>query len=335
MKVLNTTPVGTQSPTLLDPTVLAREILLDVMRFRRMSSTHANCADKPCEACQAPHLPRIAAAIAHGKPITFVLPAFPGKSPNPAKVLGHLPDMAEECALKFLGQVCKNIEQYYSPGARIILCSDGRVFSDSVGMPEQHVTEYQQEIAYMIERLGLTSMISLFNLDDLYEIVDFDLMRRELMEQYGKPLDVLRDLVRQGGKEDSSPESEEAHRLYCGITRFLVEDATRPGETETRSAIQKKCRVRAYEVIQRSNAWSELLAVHFPDAVRLSIHPQTCGTKKLGIRLMDAQSWMTPWHGVAVDMGGRFELLKRSQAEAMCARVVEVAGRPSHYELMS
>src|SRR5690606_14168433 len=94
-------------------------------------------------------------------------------------------------------------------------------------------------------------------------------------------------------------EDKEAHHIYCGITRFLFEDAMYPGQTRSRTAIQKDCRVRAYEVIRRSNAWSALLAQRYPDAVRLSIHPHPCGAAKLGIQLLGAECWMTPWHGVA------------------------------------
>lgn len=122
--------------------------------------------------------------------------------------------------------------------------------------------------------------------------------------------------------------------MYCGITRFLVEDASFPGQTKSRSAIQKECKGKAYEVMRRSNAWSELIARRFPDAVRLSIHPQVCGSKKLGIRLVGTESWMTPWHGVAVKKSEGFILLKRTVAESLGARLVFSAnGRPSHFEL--
>jgi pyoverdine/dityrosine biosynthesis protein Dit1 len=310
----------------------AAHLLTDVMRFRRLAGAHESCGAVPCSACLAPHLRKVASAIAQRKPVTFVLPAFPGKSPNPNKVLGLLPDMAEQRALEFLGHLCERIRKYHAPGARIILCSDGRVFSDVVGMREDDVTAYQREISRMIATLGLTS-VSTFNLDDSCSGQDFSKMRRELMEEYGKPLDVLKTMVRDGGNRIGGRENEDAHHLYCGITRFLVEDAHHPGQTRSRTSIQKECRVRAYEVIQRSNAWSELIAHRFPDAVRLSIHPQTCGSNKLGIRLVANENWMTPWHGVAVDVGGRFLLLKRSQAEALGARMVHSAGRPSHFEL--
>ncbi len=311
---------------------IAADLMADVMRFRRVAGHQGSCVTLPCSACLAPHLTKVISAITQGNPITFVLPAFPGKSPNPEKVLGPLPDMAERRALEFLDHLCDRVQRHHLPGARVILCSDGRVFSDAVGMREEDVTAYQHEISRMIEELHLTS-VSTFNLDDLYEGLDFSQMRRELMERYGKPLNILKDMIRQGGKPYSSLENEEAHRMYCGITRFLVEDATRFGQTQSRTAVQKECRNRAHEVIQRSNAWSELIANQFPEAVRLSIHPQSCGAKKIGIRLVGAESWMTPWHSVAVDLGGRFILLKRSQAEALGAQIVYSAGRPSHYHL--
>src|SRR4051812_8725142 len=74
---------------------IAKDILNDVMRFRRSSGHKAPCAASPCPRCSAPHVSKVISSVALGLPVTLVLPAFPGKSPNPAKVLGTLPDMAE------------------------------------------------------------------------------------------------------------------------------------------------------------------------------------------------------------------------------------------------
>jgi pyoverdine/dityrosine biosynthesis protein Dit1 len=314
-------------------TRIARVILEDIMEFRRVSNSHTSC-DIGCEACLEPHLSQIISAVRKNRPVTFVLPAFPGKSPNSAKVLGHLPDMAEQRSLEFLEHLCSTVQKHYSPGAKIILCSDGRVFSDAVGLDEEKVSAYQEEISAMIKRLSLTSL-STFNLDDVFPELSFDEMRDHLMEKYGRSMDQLKAMVSQGKHEDSDQETREAHRLYLGITRFLFEDAMVPGQTESRASIQKDCRSRAYEVIRRSNAWGGLIADIFPDAVRLSIHPQVCGAKKLGIKLLEGENWMTPWHGVAVEIKGEFHLLHRSKAEALCAKLVEIDGRPSHYKLSS
>jgi hypothetical protein len=53
---------------------------------------------------------------------------------------------------------------------------------------------------------------------------------------------------------------------------------------------------------------------------------------KLSIHLLEtSDNWLTPWHGAAVDVGGRFVLMKQCQAEAMGADLIYVDGRPSHY----
>ncbi len=247
---------------------LATKVLNTLLQYRRAAHSHSTC-DHTCSSCQSPHLLKVISAIKNAKPIVLVLPAFPGKSPNHSKVLGPLPDMAERLALQFLQELCDRIKEVYAPGAQIILCSDGRVFSDIVGMRESDVTDYQHELDRMINELNLKD-ISTFNLDHLSKGKDFPQMRQELMENYGIPIEYLRERILRGSKLVCHPEDKEAHRMYCGITRFLVEDSTFPGQTKTRSAIQKECRAKSYEVILRSNAWSELIAKRFPDAVRLS-----------------------------------------------------------------
>lgn len=312
----------------------AERILSEVMTFRRLPENEKTCGDADCQTCSSLHLPNIVSAVTAGKPVTFVLPAFPGKSPNPEKVLGHLPDQAEKLSLRFLGDLCATIETYYPPGAKIILCSDGRVFSDVVGMQESHVTAYQLELEKLIEELSLSSVISVFNLDEVYGELSFSQMRDELMKSYGQSLDFVKHRVRNGAEVLATADEQEAVHLYRGITRFLFEDSIYPGQTKSRNAVQKESRLRAYEVIRRSNAWSELIAERFPEAVRLSIHPHACGSKKLGIRFIGNESWMTPWHGVALKTRNGFVLVKRSEAESLNAELVySTDGRPSHYAM--
>lgn len=328
--------VAIKKPSYSDSvTQVARKILAEVMMFRRVPDSMDSCSDIACQQCTSPHICKILSAVNNDMPVTFVLPAFPGKSPNPEKVLGYLPDQAERLSLHFLGDLCLRIKKYYTPGINIVLCSDGRVFSDVIGMKERHVTAYQVELDRLIEEMSL-SYISTFNLDVFYSGLNFVEKRIELMKRYGHSLDYLKRKVRNGGKSSSDPDDAEANRMYCGITRFLFEDAMHTGQTKSRSAIQKESRVKAYEVIRRSNAWSRSIKEYFPEAVRLSIHPQTCGSKKLGIRLIGNESWMTPWHGVAVERNNGYVLLKRSQAEALGAKLIYFSdGRGSHYQLLT
>lgn len=314
---------------------LATKILTEVMNYRRVPRSEGACEDLNCQRCSSIHLSRIKSAVQKNEPVTFVLPAFPGKSPNTEKILGPLPDYAEQLSLHFLGELCTRIKKYYAPGIKIILCSDGRVFSDVVGIKESHVSAYQVELNRLIVEMSLSD-ISTFNLDDFYNDLNFIQMRDELMKRYGKSLDFLKNKIHNGALISSNSEEQEANRMYRGITRFLFEDSIHSGQTKSRSSIQKEARAKAYEVIRRSNAWSDLIAENFPYAVRLSIHPQSCGSKKLGIRLIGNESWMTPWHGVAVETKEGYILLKRTEAESLGAELVFFPdGRPSHYKLQA
>lgn len=311
---------------------IAKRILAEIMNFRRVPAGAPTCG-LGCEKCAALPMKNIIAAVRKNEPVTFILPAFPGKSPNPEKVLGALPDLAERLSLKFLGSLCRRIKDFYKPGIKIVLCSDGRVFSDVVGMKETDVTAYQDDLNKLIMEMSLSD-ISTFNLDHFYKGLHFVQMRDELMKCFGQSVEFLKTKIRNGAVLTASADEQEANRMYSGITRFLFEDSMHAGQTKSRSAVQKDAKARAYEVIRRSNAWSKLIFELFPGAVRLSIHPQTCGSKKLGIRLIGNESWMTPWHGVAVEGKNGFTLLKRSEAEALGAQLVYTPdGKPSHFKL--
>lgn len=312
---------------------LVNEIIKLLFLFKRTTDTQLSC-DSNCISCRLPHFEKLASFIQANKPILFVLPAFPAKSPNLQKVFGHLPDMGEKLALNFLEQLTKKIQHIYSPGAQIIICADGRVFNDIIGISDINVSEYQKELQQTIFDLKLSN-INLFNLDDLYKTSsNFAQMRSELIDAFGETLDRLKEKVQSGAKFKSANEEQAIVNLYCGITRFLVEDSSFPNQDKSKTAIQKECKLKAYQVIQRSNAWSELISQRFPDAIRLSIHPQFCGAKKLGIRLIGNENWMTPWHGVAVNINNSYMLLKRKEAEILGGKLIYASnGRPSHFEL--
>lgn len=313
----------------------AKKILAEIMNYRRIPRPGESCGDSDCPKCSGRHLPQIISAVQKHEPVVLVLPAFPGKSPNPEKVLGPLPDLAERLSLQFFSHLGQRVKEYYPPGIKIILCSDGRVFSDVVGIKESNVSAYHNELKGLIREMELID-VTTFNLEDVYGQLSFIQMRDELMKCYGISLEVLKHKVRNGSTNLALPDELEAHRMYCGITRFLFDDATHSGQIKSRSAIQKESRIKAYEVIRRSNAWSELIAEHFPEAIRLSIHPQICGSAKLGIQLIGKETWMTPWHGVAVETMDGHVLLKRYEAEALGAQLVYSSdGRPSHYTFLA
>jgi pyoverdine/dityrosine biosynthesis protein Dit1 len=300
----------------------AEAVLRGLFRHRRLLPGAGECAAKPCPQCLALHLPKVKFFLRAGQPIHFLLPAFPAKSPSRRKTLGPLPDRAEALALAYLGSVCTELRGLYPPGVRLTICSDGHVFSELVGVSDDDVTRYSTEIAAMI---GGSGDLSTFDMADLYEGLDYPAMRAHLVAEYALPLEQV---------EERAHQFLHAASLVNGIHRFLFEEQADLQPNRSRTQVRQECRGLAYRVVQRSEAWGRLLSDCFPTALRLSIHPQHPHAEKIGILLGPSDDpWLTPWHGVALHSPSGWCLVKREQAEALGARLVETASRPSHYDL--
>jgi len=305
---------------------LANQILALIFAQRRLLPGEQD-KEAPHHVEAAPHIGKVLRCIEDNTALTLVLPAFPAKSPSRHKTLGHLPDLGEELAFDTLCQLCDDIGRIYAPGAKVIVCSDGRVFADIVHIPDHEVTAYNDAMRRYVKERGL-SQIEFFDLDDVYpNVKEFSMLREDLMIIYGEALESLRQRCRS---------DVGAGEMYRGITRFMFEDFSGIAAFDgmSRNAVQTAARLAAYRVIQRSNAWGRLLAQHLPDAVRLSIHPQFRVSEKIGIRLVDSTDcWATPWHSVVLKQGGKVALVPRRKAEEMNAALMFKNGRPSHFEL--
>jgi pyoverdine/dityrosine biosynthesis protein Dit1 len=303
---------------------VARRVLRELLACRRQfPRTDASIADEE-HLVAATQLPRLRHFIERNARIDFILPAFPTKSPNPRKVLGHLPDMAEKIALQFLERLCQHIKSLYAPGARIVICADGHVFADLIRVRDNIVESYQQAMKRHVDTTH-DGCLELVNLTDLDTVAfdSHDRLRQRLVDEHAEPLGLIKTRLMN---------NEQDLLLYRSITRFLFEDGLLPDYNGSRTALQRDARQRAVGVIQRSWAWGNLLAQCFPDAIRLSIHPQPAASLKIGIHMLPTRDdWLTPWHGVATRVNGRFVLMKRSEAERMGGRLMKVDGAPSHY----
>jgi pyoverdine/dityrosine biosynthesis protein Dit1/AcrR family transcriptional regulator len=301
---------------------VARRVAKLILLHRKVLRTGPDDDPAPDEQSIALQLPKLHYYISQGQPVHLILPAFPAKSPNRQKVLGALPDLGEEIALTFLQSLCDDIRQVYPPGARLSICADGRVFADLVQVSDAEVSAYNDALKAMLARLGTTDL-DVVNLEDLLTTSSFDAARAWIVAQYGEPLEELKARVR---------DTDHARAMFNGIHRFVAEDGQALAPEKSKSRVKEESKAVAYEVIQRSNAWTRLLAQEFPHALRLSIHPQHPHSDKIGLRITRAaDDWLTPWHGVVLLRDNDYVLLKRYQAEELGATLVEKDGQPSHF----
>ncbi len=275
---------------------------------------------------QIPIMEKIIRKMLANEKLLFVLPAFPAKSPNLDKVSGTTPDLGEVLALKKLNHMCEQISQCYEPGAEVLICSDGRVFSDIVRVSDALIDDYSFGIKEIIRDFNLHHL-NTFDMEDAYGDVGGEKLRALLDQDFAQTREQVRHLVQFDADYCG---------LFNGVHRFMVEDFIGLPENLglSRTQVAKQAKQSTYELLRRSDAWSILLRQRFPEALRFSIHAYPLQHEKFGISLLPASDRVaTPWHNVAVSNGQGYELMHRSVAMAMGARKLFYKEKYAYYEI--
>ncbi len=275
---------------------------------------------------EIPIMKKIAAHMNEKKTLQFLLPAFPAKSPSLEKTAGVHPDLGEVLALSALNELCKKITEVYEPGAEVIICSDGRVFSDVVMVDDETIDQYSEWISNIIREFKFTHL-STFAMDDVHRDLKGPELRERLLWQYAKSVEEVRYLV---------VNDADFKGLFNGVHKFMVEDQNGLAENKvlSKNQLSKKAKNLTYELIRRSDAWSNLLTDQFDDALRLSIHAYPLHHEKFGVKLVSSsEKWATPWHNVTVKKGDHFELMHHSKALKLGAKKNHFGGKYVYFEL--
>ncbi|KAF5556118.1 ABC1 transport [Fusarium phyllophilum] len=287
--------------------------------------------------------PKFLAVVSHfvraRQKVVMCLPAFPFKSANKVeKVLGNLPDKAEELALARLNSICVIIGQFYEPGAELTVISDGLVYNDLLGISDQETWRYGSALRTMAERKGF-SHLSFSRLQDLVAVKGLpnDLneltyvanatnFRRTLFNKYGRDgdLDIDHEIA-------VNPDTLGTYKGYC---RFLKSDLQHIfGPAKSSAKYRKDVKYLAKQMLIRGYAFAGAVKARFPNYLRLSIH-QSTGLNKISISLLNTKSgFTTPWHCSVVLMADG-EWLSGLTVDFKADRLLELVeedGRPSYF----
>ncbi|KAH7147702.1 Pyoverdine/dityrosine biosynthesis protein-domain-containing protein [Fusarium sp. MPI-SDFR-AT-0072] len=271
--------------------------------------------------------------------VVMCLPAFPFKSANKVeKVLGTLPDKAEELALARLNSICVTIGQFYEPGAELTVISDGLVYNDLLGISDQETWRYGSALRAMAERKAF-SHLSFSRLQDLVAVKGLpnDLneltyvanatnFRRTLFNKYGRDgdLDIDHEIAT----------NSDTLGTYKGYCRFLKSDLQHIfGPAKSSAKYRKDVKYLAKQMLIRGYAFAGAVKARFPNYLRLSIH-QSTGEHKISISLLNTKSgFTTPWHCSVVLMADG-EWLSGLTIDFKADRLLELVeedGRPSYF----
>lgn len=264
--------------------------------------------------------------IESNQALEFILPAFPAKSPNQRKkVLGTLPDGAEEVSLQYLHNFNENVKTVYPAGSKVIILVDSFIYTDLLGIPDDHVMQYRRALECMYQQVaGKTKKTLAFvGFQEVLGLSGFQESREKIMLKYGKTLNETLSSIN---------ENEGERKAYQGITHFLHDDLDVSGIL-TRSQREKQAKRIAKQMMQRKSALDELIKTSYGKAIRLSIHPHPGNLGKIGINLIHGiKNSGTPWHNVLVKYeDGTHEFMRREKAESLKYELIYQFGRPYYY----
>ncbi|ETI48766.1 hypothetical protein F443_07250 [Phytophthora nicotianae P1569] len=227
--------------------------------------------------------------VDHKEPITIVLPGFPTKTPNHGgKVLGPLPDRAEELALARLEKFCASIEEVYPIGCKVTIFSDGRVFGDLVGVPPENIRAYKNGLKELVKDAGHTHI----QFDGLENYTKTDDPVQEVLERFRV------DKMDMDTRIASEPDIGNNFRSF---SQFMERDMAHRWEGKSDAEMRKGCDEVARKMMLRNVGFSSLVAAEYANAIRVSIHCYNNAGPKFGIHLLPTKrmdSPRTPWHSV-------------------------------------
>ncbi|EHK42400.1 hypothetical protein TRIATDRAFT_35063 [Trichoderma atroviride IMI 206040] len=244
----------------------------------------------------------IASFVAAGTRVEACLPAFPFKSANRVyKVLGTLPDKAEELALQRLDAMCRRIQEVYPPGARVTIISDGITYNDLLSISDRDTWAYGRALRELaakrkFDNVGFSRIKDLLDLPlpetltEIMYIANCTSFRRELLNKYGKDdLDIDAEIA-------NNPDTK---LTYLGYKRFLESDLKYifpQGPERGANEYKRDCKYIAKQMLIRGYAFARAIKHSYPNHLRLSIHESVAGLK-LSICLLNTKTgFTTPWH---------------------------------------
>ncbi|KAF6842778.1 pyoverdine dityrosine biosynthesis [Colletotrichum musicola] len=272
--------------------------------------------------------------------IRMCLPAFPFKSPNTTdKVLGRLPDKADEFALHNLNGLCAAIKDFYEPGAKLTIISDGLVYNDLLGVPDKEVWAYGETLRSIAVEKRL-SHIQFSRLQDLVHLPNLPTKLEEIT-YVANATNFRRALLNTFGRSDYDPsaeisKNEDTCLTYRGYIKFLETDLRHVypvGEDRSKSKFKSGIEYISKQMLQRGDAFARAVRENFRDHIRLSIHPSVGETKIPISPLPTTSHFTTPWHcSIAFSLSGAVTTGPRADFESDPKyELVHEDGRPSYF----
>jgi pyoverdine/dityrosine biosynthesis protein Dit1 len=263
---------------------------------------------------------KIDSHLAGKEPLSFVMLGFPFKSTNTRdKVLGHLPDMAEQATLNNFQVFNQEIKKVYEPGVSITIVSDNYIFNDLLEVPDRVVQEYKE----ISMDMGRSAPMTWYDLQDFYWGHNVNTKREKVVSQFG---------VSAAKMEQDILQNPDVNFLYRGMMVFMEEElAMKPYNSNNQ--LHKAAKKLAREMMFRNEAYSNLVRAEFPRHIRLSMHPSVNNGSKYSFKLIPGEhSRHSAWHSCLVVKDGELMTMHKKDAIQAGYSLKHKDNRPFYFE---
>ncbi|KAK8876996.1 pyoverdine/dityrosine biosynthesis protein [Apiospora arundinis] len=241
--------------------------------------------------------------------------------------------------------MCEKVRAVYSRGAELTIATDGLVFNDLVGIPNEDTWNYGEALVAIIEEKGFAPNIKFARASELFGDMHTGPLNKQtylaliaacrgrLMAEYGTPAEEVRKRIFA---------DKDTELTYRGFIKFLKKDLQHGPMANSYSngrVPQKEIKRVAMDMMIRSETFTKFIAARLPNAVRLSIHPSN-GIAKITIPLVEVGSGSgtktplcrSPWHSVvAVSAKGNYRTVHAEEVRETHTLVRDKNGSPYYY----
>lgn len=265
---------------------------------------------------------KIDSAVSQCKPIKFAMLGFPFKSTNTRdKVLSPYPDMGERLTVENFTAMNEKIKQVYAPGMSLAILSDGFVFNDLWGIPDEVTSEYLSISTDMARTAH--APLEWFRLHDFYSNrCSLASMREKMDQQFGISEEELQRRIMF---------DQDVNFTYRGMIKFVMEEYAYR-EFPSGKARERAAKALVRQSMMRNEAYDNMVRHIFKDHIRLSMHKSVNNGKKYSIKLIDSPyAHHSPWHCAIVMDKDIVKTMHKKDAIAQGFEIVSVDGQPFYF----
>lgn len=267
---------------------------------------------------------KVESRIVNNEPIEFTMLGLPFKSKNIRdKVISVLPDLGERLMMENIKEFNREIKEFYKPGIRVTILSDGFCFNDVLGVSNYIVDAYKEANLSLIKE---DNPVQIYDLRDFYSNkYSLSNLRCKIVKQFGVTKEKL---------EQEILMNPDTNLLYRQMMRFMEEEFAILN-FPSRNQLHKHAKMITGEMMLRNEAYNNLAKNEFSNYIRLSMHKSVNNGAKFGFQLIAGpkdRMWHSPWHAAVYVQGDNdYVTIHRKDAEEKGLKLMYQDALPYFY----